>query len=658
MKKKLSPQKRIPKKVFIRSKTASLSISEILKSKWLIPLLSLGLLILIFTVRKIANYDTGFHLAAGRWILTNFSIPVKDIFTDTVSQNEYLDIQWLYQVVIYSFYLVFNYFGLTLFNSAILAGVFFLLFKSMNLHKAPVILSLTVLFATVISIQLRFGYRPEIVTWLFILLILIILDRYYYFGNGNLFWLPVIMLLWVNMHGLFIIGLFIISVYMITIFIEKKAVDNNLLKWFVISIAAIFINPYFINGVLFPFYLFTRLQKGNIFQQTITELQSPWEMTGILGIELYLYYILSIVSFVLIIITFRNRSFHQFALLAAFFYISFSSFRNIPIFILYAGYIIAICLADILKYENVKRYYEKFIKYEKILVISFTVIFLSICFRVITGAYYWSYNSEIKFGTGIDETILPEKSAEFLNVNSLDGKLINKLELGGWLDWRIKQPVFIDGRLEVIKENFYKEYQTSFLKNGLKNLTEKYEPVLIMNDITNYYWTSQINELKNWRLIHWDEVSSVYAKDNYASDINFNFTSALSSEGIDTNEIAPNIKNEILNNSQTDNFQDWFSGFYKERIKPVELIRMANFAFDNSQYKTAEILYLNFIKKSNGNTDEANYSDIYNNLGSIYYLLNDFQRSIFCYERYLNLKPGDIEIKKRINELKTKVRTN
>ncbi len=638
---------------------SSLRSSEVFNSSWFLPLLSLSMLILLFTIRKIANLDTGFHLAAGRWILTNFTVPVKDIFTYTVSQNEYIDIQWLYQVLIYAFYSFFNYTGLTIFNTLVIGCVFYLLLKKMNLYGVPVFMSLILLFVTVISIQLRFGYRPEIVTWLFMLCILLILERYYYFNKAKLFLLPLIMIIWVNMHGLFILGIIIIAVYLVSFYLHKKTIDKNLLKWFLISIAAVFINPYFTDGAMFPFYLFTRLQKGNIFQQNITELQSPWGMSGDLGFELYLYFMISILSFILIIITFRKRALHQFLLLAAFFYISYSSFRNIPIFIIYAVYIIAICLTDVLNYESVKGGIDKMSRYEKSCKIIFSVTLILICIRIITDAYYWKYNSEIKFGSGIDETILPEQTADFINSNSLNGKIINSLELGGWLDWKTGLPVFIDGRLEVIKEDFYKEYLTSFSKNGISNLTAKYNADLIINDISNFNWTSQINELKkDWRLIHWDQTASVYAKNGFADNVNFNFISDLKTAGIDTNDFTINRTSEIINNGHINGIWDWIDGFYSRKIKPLEYMRMGNFAFDNSNYRAAEILYLCFIKKSKGALDELNYADVYNNLGSVYYLLNQFQNAIVCYEKYLLIKPDDVQIKNRIREIKSRPGSN
>ena len=82
--------------------------------------------------------------------------------------------------------------------------------------------------------------------------------------------------------------------------------------------------------------------------------------------------------------------------------------------------------------------------------------------RMITNAYYLSNSSYNKTGLGIDPWHQPVRAAEFINKNALHGKIINSLAFGGWLSWSLRQPVFIDGRLEVIKEPLYLEVVKSW----------------------------------------------------------------------------------------------------------------------------------------------------------------------------------------------------
>src|ERR1051326_8430450 len=87
------------------------------------------LVVLFLSFRNIYGEDIGFHLQAGRWILKNFSFPDKDTFTYTANENKYIDLNWLYQVLIYGVYSVAGGVGLILINSLFISGTIFFLFK-------------------------------------------------------------------------------------------------------------------------------------------------------------------------------------------------------------------------------------------------------------------------------------------------------------------------------------------------------------------------------------------------------------------------------------------------------------------------------------------------------------------------------------------------
>jgi tetratricopeptide (TPR) repeat protein len=144
------------------------------------------------------------------------------------------------------------------------------------------------------------------------------------------------------------------------------------------------------------------------------------------------------------------------------------------------------------------------------------IIIIGIGMRVYTNTYYSENNSYTKTGMGLDDSHLPMKAAAFLNEHHLDGKIINSLSPGGWLSWGLPQPVFIDGRLEMMGEELYKEVIQSW-SGGLGNLIEKYQPSLIIYNYTQYYpWTAQLATMKSWRPIYLDGYIVVFAKEGYA----------------------------------------------------------------------------------------------------------------------------------------------
>jgi hypothetical protein len=527
----------------------------------------------------------------------------------------------------------------------------------MMFYGVPDWLSVLALLLTLITIQIRFFFRPELLTWIGILLVLLLMDQYFCFRKKRLFFLPIIMVVWVNCQGLFIIGLFIIGAYFLSIWVHEKKFDKYLLKWFAVSFLVTFLNPYFEKIVLQPFYLFTRLSSSSIFKTTISEFNSPFVYTANLEkftLEIYSYYAICVLSIALFLFIIKKRKLHEFLILAAFFYISYSQIRNVPIFVIYAINIIAISLSGILKGSNwLKKYSEKFKGALKLAPYFVTIVIILIALRVYNNAYFASYDMGADFGIGLNENVLPIKSTEFLLDNKLDGRIINQLGFGSWFVWKLPQPVFIDGRLEVMKEDFYGEYQSSFKQGGLKMLIDKYGPQLI---VFNYAfannWIPQLKNISGWRVIYLDDNSIIYARNNYAENISrMNVDDVLVKIGLDTNITEQEIT-EIFKTKPKTQVSNWLSGFYEKRKNFIGLMNLALYAIENDNLRVAEIIYLDIIKNANGRFNDY-LLNLYNNLGNIYFIRKDFNKALYCYHIYLKNFPDDEHLKEKVKYLES-----
>jgi tetratricopeptide (TPR) repeat protein len=64
-----------------------------------------------------------------------------------------------------------------------------------------------------------------------------------------------------------------------------------------------------------------------------------------------------------------------------------------------------------------------------------------------TNRYYFSHTKYATFGAGLSY-ILPEKAAQFILQERLPGRLLHEYDLGGYLSWRLGSayPIFVDGR--------------------------------------------------------------------------------------------------------------------------------------------------------------------------------------------------------------------
>jgi tetratricopeptide (TPR) repeat protein len=392
---------------------------------------------------------------------------------------------------------------------------------------------------------------------------------------------------------------------------------------------------------------------------TISEFASPFNIFGDLEnfyFEVYIYYAICVLSFSLFLLTIKKRKLHEFLILAAFFLISYSQIRNIPIFVIYAVNIIAISINGILiENTRLKELFLRFKNVSKLVPYVMSVVLILIGIRVYNNAYFASYNMGIDFGIGLNENVLPIKLSEYLLENRLEGKLINQLGYGSWFVWKLPQPIFIDGRLEVMKEDFYTEYQNSLNEDGLKFLIDKYNPQLIAyNYAFANNWSLLLRTLPDWRIIYIDKNSIVYAKNDYATNISeMSLKNVLVNSGFDTNITEQKIT-DLFKIKPKSQFSNWLSGFYEKKKNYTGLSNLALYAIESGDFRTAEIIYLHIIKNSVGRLNKFQIN-LYNNLGNIYFIRKDLNKALYCFHIYLLNNPDDEKLKEKVKYLESKI---
>lgn len=646
-----------PKSSNTSENSESKSLRFYFSMPFIIPLILVFILVILFSVRMISNFDIGFHLSAGRWITENFAFLYEDTFTYTLAGNKYMDIQWLFQLVSYFAYTVSGYDGLTFLNAMLMVFIFILILKRLAIKSIPSMFSVISLFLTIVAVQISISNKPEIFTWIYMLLILIILDNYFIFGKRKLFFLPLIMMLWVNSHGLFIIGLFIIAVYYISILIKIKSNDTYFLKWIAFSAAACFINPYFAEGVMFPFYLFTPLQNSDIFKNSITELGSPFEIINNFPFDIYLYVSITALSFILLLVTFKKRKFHEFAIMSAFFYLSVASFSNLPLFIIYAVYIITISVSDILTNGKFFRINLKG-NISHYLSSACSLVIILICIRILTGAYYADYKGAIAFGSGVNNNTLPDKLSDYISGANLSGHMINQLELGGWLHWKTRLPVFIDGRFDVMKEDFFEEYKKSFSFNGVKSLSQMFKPeMIIYNHSSAYNWTDELRKLDRWSITYIDGFFTIFSKNVLEAKSEIE----LLTQYIKENKLDSGLTKEsalsLLDFTPISATEKFMRGFYSEQYYYPELVSLGNFAMQNQNFNETEIFYFTYLGKTKKFYLDEYHTDVFTNLGNIYMARKYYEYALKCFENVLKIDPNNETANQKTSELRYIIRT-
>jgi len=603
-------------------------INSLAVSKWTIPSIAVFILIFLLSFRLLSDPDLGFHLKAGKWMVENLAIPHHDISTYTVSNHEYIDLHWFFQVFIYLFYLATGYPGLSLLVTLLSLTLLCLLLLRNHMFRIPLYLSCILVFWGYLIMEPRIMLRPEMLTFLYICIALIILDLYYYTRRNLLFFLPVIMLLWCNTQGLFILGFVLTGSYFISLYVRDRRIDRVYFLWMMISILICLCNPYFFKGFSFPLELFTRFKHENIFNQHIKEFSSLSQL-GLSSPKEILFLPFAFLSILASLITFRKRKPHEFILLAVFLYLSLLAIRNIPLFIIIAFPIASLAFSEItekIRHKSILFKWKHFKVIQGFIILLFTVVPLGIACRICTNAYYVSNQSYNKTGMGLDTEQQAVSVASFLVKNRIEGRIVNSLSFGGWLSWSIPQPIFMDARLEVIQESLYREIYDSW-NGGLQQIINKYNPDLFVYNYQVYYpWTLQLSQLKNWRLIYLDGIAAVYAREGTPATLNtFTANDVLSRDHIQE-DVSDKDISTILSLKPGSKIKHWLSGFYTKNDDDVKrLVNMGSFYFQIKEYDAAEKLFLQAFKRSNGEVTSVFYA-----LADIYRIKNDPEKFKIC----------------------------
>jgi hypothetical protein len=157
--------------------------------------------------------DTGYHIRAGEYILETFSIPRQDMFSFLSPPPEWTAHEWLSEIVMALVHNVLGLTGVVVFFAFLISLTYYLLFKFLRKNHENIVLLVGMVLLVIASSMIHFLARPHIFSLLFVVIWYHILDSYQYHNRNTLYFLPVITILWVNLHGAFIIGFVLLGTY-------------------------------------------------------------------------------------------------------------------------------------------------------------------------------------------------------------------------------------------------------------------------------------------------------------------------------------------------------------------------------------------------------------------------------------------------------------
>ena len=178
-------------------------------------LLIISVFLLVFNLASFSlqNDDFFHYLRTGQYILETKTIPKEDIFSHTAFGRPWVNHGWLSGVTFYSLYNLAGLKLLILFKAFIASLSFFILFRIMRQKKVNIYLALGIILLAAFVVYPRLRLRPLIFSFLFLSLFYYILHSFQYRKRNLLFFLPLLMIPWANLHAGFLAGFIILLIF-------------------------------------------------------------------------------------------------------------------------------------------------------------------------------------------------------------------------------------------------------------------------------------------------------------------------------------------------------------------------------------------------------------------------------------------------------------
>ena len=497
-------------------------------------------------------YDTDFwwHLKTGQWILEGNGIPFIDLYTFIDSDKPWIDLHWGFQILITILYRLGGVPLVTVVKSGIITAAVAVAWRAGG-TSLPAWKKAALWLLPIICIAGRGNERPEMLSQLFLVMWLWIARQTDW--RPELIWfLPLLQVVWVNCHALFVLGLIVGVCYAVDAVVREMAKGRYGLEprslgpdlrtvgivGVVVAIACL-VNPYFEEGALFPLTLYRKFSvEKEFYCQNIGEFRPPIEYVRRYGLtNIYLLaevgaWLLTVSSFIWLLITRRRWSLFRLLLFAGFSHLAWQASRNTNIFAFVSGFIACENFADARR--TTSRTTISFSSNRSLINCTNTmmVVMAGLCVAVVTG--WWNEIAEKNkpFGLGEARNWFIHDAARFASQPGFPHRafVANIGQAEVYVYHNAPQfRVFMDARLEVCTQQTFEMFNRVLAAMAVSDHTwqalvrDGELPVVILDSRTSRPAINGMMRTAGWRLVFADRAAAVFLPNDRADQLRLPF---------------------------------------------------------------------------------------------------------------------------------------
>ena len=459
--------------------------------------------------------DLGRHITLGDYILSSRSIPTRDVFSFTKLGDPLTPHEWLSDVI---FSLAHRFAGLNgiVLLTAIVIGVTFWLVYQHSLHLSNMtLLALTGTILGAAASSLHWLTRPHIFTILFVGLWMAELEKLHLGLRKNWIVFPLMMLIWVNLHGAFIAGFMIWGMYGVGLILDGKLSWKGIKPYLLIGASSFLVT--LLNPDGFGIWKTSFGFLGNKYLVSHTAEYLPPDFQNV---STWPFLLLVVGSVGLLAASKRKLPGPHLLLLAGWTAMALYSARNIPLYSVIAVPILVSKAASTIMDSQYVAVAQKLVKYQNRLIeieqtlrggVWSIVSILLVCILLMSG-YHLDIQNQ---GNRFQEGVFPVAAVNFITDNPPEGNGFNHFPWGGYLLYRIwpEKLVFIDGQTDFYGEELTREYeQIITLKEGWEKVLDLYDIQWVLMPFESPL-VNVLESRSNWKTAYQDSTAVILVRE-------------------------------------------------------------------------------------------------------------------------------------------------
>jgi hypothetical protein len=493
----------------------------------LFVVLLLTLLMTPLSVKLLGDAGIGWHIRTGQQILAIHRVPRVDPFSSTMEGKQWFAWEWFYDLVVGALDAACGLNGPVWLTAIVIGAVFAFLFQLLTQRGMDLMVALLFWLLAVSASTIHFLARPHVLSWLFSIL------SFWILGSTErdclatrtgqarfrLWLLPLLMLLWVNVHGGFVLefvllGIFWLGALWIWWNTSESLLEESLRKIAAgkrirdltvvgtVTAAASLLNP---CGWKLHEHIY-RYLTNRFLMDHIEEFQSP----NFHGLAERCFLLLVLLSIALLIVRGRQLSASDALTVLFAVYAGLYASRNIPI----SSIFLAMSAGPLCPKAGFRGFFGRIGEVDSQLRGHLWPV-LSVAGTLVIVLHGGRIGSNQLVDAHFDQNRMPVEAVSFLRGERINAPILGPDYWGGYLIYGLypQEKVVVDDRHDFYGSEFLKSYlKMIHVENGWESFLQQTHPGCLLLPRESAL-ADRISKTTGWRSVYADKVSIVFAQD-------------------------------------------------------------------------------------------------------------------------------------------------